>query len=284
MDPFDPSFNASIEKQLIDRQREVQDPWCLGFFVDNEIKWGHATHLAEMILKSPATQAGKKQFLADMQKKYGSVQALNKVWGTRFASWNAFMENRKEIKTNDSNREDLLAFNRSLVRRYYKNIREAFDKYAPGVLYMGCRFAQTNSDVLSIGEQYCDVISYNIYSHNLKHYPFPEGFDKPVMVGEFHFGARDVGMFHSSLIEVESQQERGKAYEDYVRSALEHPNFIGTHWHQFSDQATTGRFDGENFQVGFTDCCDKPYYETIRHIRAIGYKMYEIRSGHKQPN
>lgn len=70
-----------------------------------------------------------------------------------------------------------------------------------------------------------------------------------------------------------------QAYEDYVRSALEHPNFIGTHWHQFSDQATTGRFDGENFQVGFTDCCDTPYYETIDHIRKVGYDLYDISSG-----
>ena len=56
------------------------------------------------------------------------------------------------------------------------------------------------------------------------------------------------------------------------------------HWHQFSDQAATGRFDGENFQVGFTDICDKPYYETIEKIREIGYDMYEIRSQVQQLN
>ena len=66
-------------------------------------------------------------------------------------------------------------------------------------------------------------------------------------------------------------------YYRYVRSALEHPNLIGTHWHQFSDQACTGRFDGENFQVGFTDICDTPYYETIDKVREVGYGMYEIR-------
>ena len=59
-------------------------------------------------------------------------------------------------------------------------------------------------------------------------------------------------------------------YEAYVRSALEHPNIVGTHWHQFSDQATTGRFDGENFNVGFTDVCDTPYYEMVEAIRNVG--------------
>ena len=282
MDPYDDSFVERIESQLLARSREVNDPWLLGLFVDNEIHWGDTRYLARCTAMAPADQPAKIELVRCLKVKYTSVNRLNQAWGTSFPSWDAFLSSRADVPSAAD--ADLKEFNKEIIHKYYRTIREAFDKYAPGVLYMGCRFAQTNSDVLSIGEQYCDVISYNIYSHNLKHYPFPEGFDKPVMVGEFHFGARDVGMFHSSLIEVESQQERGKAYEDYVRSALEHPNFIGTHWHQFSDQATTGRFDGENFQVGFTDCCDKPYYETIRHIRAIGYKMYEIRSGHKQPN
>ena len=282
MDPYDDSFLERIESQLLARSREVNDPWLLGLFVDNEIHWGDTYYLARCTAKAPADQPAKKELVSHLMGKYKSVSKLNETWGTAFPSWGAFLSSRNDLPTAAD--ADLKEFNKEIIHKYYSNIREAFDKYAPGVLYMGCRFAGTNPDVLSIGEQYCDVISYNIYSNNLKHYPFPEGFDKPVMVGEFHFGARDVGMFHSSLVEVENQKERGMAYEDYVRSALEHPNFIGTHWHQFSDQAVTGRFDGENFQVGFTDCCDKPYYETINHIRAIGYQMYEIRSGGKQLN
>ena len=64
---------------------------------------------------------------------------------------------------------------------------------------------------------------------------------------------------------------------EYVTSALKHPFVVGVHWHQFGDQATTGRFDGENFQVGFVDCCNTPYPETIEAIREVGYHMYEIR-------
>lgn len=53
---------------------------------------------------------------------------------------------------------------------------------------------------------------------------------------------------------------------------------ICSNWHQFSDQATSGRFDGENFQVGFTDVCDTPYSETVAALRHIGAEMYRIRS------
>ena len=123
------------------------------------------------------------------------------------------------------------------------------------------------------------MISYNIYRDVLDDLALPAGIDKPIMIGEFHFGALDRGKFHTGLVEKSSQEERAQSYYNYVESALRHPNVIGTHWHQYSDQATTGRFDGENFQVGFTDICDTPYWETVDKIREIGYKMYNVRSG-----
>ena len=277
MDPFDKSFNASIEKQLIDRKNELEDPWCLGFFVDNEIAWGSETHLAEVVLKTPATQAAKKQFVSDLKAKYKTIAALNKAWGSSFASWDALLKNDKDIKTSKKNKDDLLAFNRSLIHKYYSNIRAAFDKLAPGVLYMGCRFSNYTPDLVKIGAEYCDVISYNHYNFTTDNVILPEGVDKPVMIGEFHFGALDRGMFHCSQVETETQEKRGEAYIRYVESALRHPQIIGVHWHQYSDQATTGRFDGEDFQVGFTDVCDTPYPETVAAIRKVGYSLYEYR-------
>lgn len=281
MDPYDTSFVASLEKQLIDRKRELEDPWCLGFFVDNEIAWGHPTNIAEIVIKCPADQAAKKHFLSVLKGKYGTINALNKAWGTKFASWNALADNRKAVKTNDKNRADYLEFNRGVIHKYYSNIRGAFDRLAPGVLYMGCRFAGYTPDLVSIGAEYCDVISYNIYDFTLDKVQLPEGVDKPIMIGEFHFGAQDRGMFHCSQVEVESQENRGEAYVRYVESGLKHPNIIGVHWHQYSDQATSARFCGENFQVGFTDVCDTPYPETINAARNIGYRMYEFRNAAK---
>ena len=281
MDPYDPSFVASLEKQLIDRKRELEDPWCLGFFVDNEIAWGHPTNIAEIVIKCPADQAAKKHFLSVLKGRYGTIHALNKAWGTKFASWNALADNRKAVKTNDKNRADYLEFNRGVIHKYYSNIRGAFDRLAPGVLYMGCRFAGYTPDLVSIGAEYCDVISYNIYDFTLDKVQLPEGVDKPIMIGEFHFGAQDRGMFHCSQVEVESQENRGEAYVRYVESGLKHPNIIGVHWHQYSDQATSARFCGENFQVGFTDVCDTPYPETINAARNIGYRMYEFRNAAK---
>ena len=55
--------------------------------------------------------------------------------------------------------------------------------------------------------------------------------------------------------------------------------FVGAHWFQTFDESTTGRFDGENYQIGFLDICDTPYWETIAAAREVGYKLYSIRAG-----
>jgi len=105
----------------------------------------------------------------------------------------------------------------------------------------------------------------------------PLDLDIPIIIGEFHFGALDRGMFHTGLQSTESQDARAEAYRDYVNGALANPHIVGTHWFQFGDQATTGRGDGENYQIGFLDIADTPYPETISAVRDVGYAMYATR-------
>jgi len=84
-------------------------------------------------------------------------------------------------------------------------------------------------------------------------------------------------MFHTGLVPTANQAERAASYANYVKSALANPLVIGTHWFQYGDQATTGRPDGENYQIGFVDICDTPYAETVAASREVGYPMYRQR-------
>ena len=275
-DPFDPSFRADVRRLMKEHKQEMDDPWCFGFFVDNELSWGGPTDLAAWTLASPADQAAKVEFRNRLRETYVTVGQLNAKWGTAYADWEAFLAETKRPGAGADG--DLADFTLAVADAYFKNIREEFKAAAPNKLYMGCRFAGRGPEfALRVGATYCDLVSFNIYAKSLEDFKLPADIDKPVMIGEFHFGALDRGLFHPGLIKLASQEERGRTYVQYVTSALRHPQVVGVHWHQFGDQATTGRFDGENFQVGFVDCCDTPYPETIAGIREVGYKLYEIR-------
>jgi hypothetical protein len=163
---------------------------------------------------------------------------------------------------------------------YFKRTREAVKAFDKDLLYLGCRFAGSARPwAIAACVKYCDVVSYNIYRNEIGSWRLPDGLDAPVLIGEFHFGAHDRGLFGSGLINTGTQAGRAAALKKYVESALRNPQIVGVHWHQFSDQPVTGRFDGEFFQVGWTDVCDRPYPETVKAVREVGYPMYEIRSG-----
>ena len=276
IDPFDTLFTTCVRAHLLAEKEMIDSPWCIGVFVDNEIKWGEHDHFARLAMMASPSQAAKAALCDDLKSKYGTIAALNRAWHTTFSGWEGFMANREDIP--GASGKDLCAFTDRMVDRYFSIVRAAVDELVPGALYMGCRFNRTAPDFVTYpAAQYCDVLSYNIYNYNLTWFDLPQGVDKPVMIGEFHFGATDRGMFHTGLVHTDSQDSRAAAYGRYVRSALENVYVVGTNWHQFSDQATTGRFDGENFQVGLTDVCDRPYAETISQLRAIGKTMYELR-------
>jgi len=99
--------------------------------------------------------------------------------------------------------------------------------------------------------------------------------DKPAVIGEFHFGALDRGMFHTGLQAAADQDARAAAYQRYMMSVLAHPSFVGAHWFIFYDQPLTGRtLDGENYNIGFLTVTDTPYTEVVGSARAFHDEMY----------
>jgi hypothetical protein len=258
------------------RQTTAGDPWCIGYFVDNELSWGDELSLAVAALASPPDQAAKRVFVEDLQKKYETIQRLNQTWDTQHASWDALLQSTTPPDAKKAS-DDLAAFYTKTAERYFQVCREVVQKVDPAGLYLGCRFAWVNDRAVRAAAKYCDVVSFNRYSRSVADFRLPEGIDKPVVIGEFHFGALDRGMFHTGLVPVANQQQRAEAYKSYVRGALENPWIVGTHWFQYGDQATTGRGDGENYQIGLLDICDTPYPETIQAVREVGYGMYRQR-------
>jgi hypothetical protein len=219
IDPDSPAWAERMRRVLTEASATAaNDPWCLGFFVDNEI------HLS-----------------------------TDPAW----------------------------------FERYYRQVSAVAKEVMPTTLYLGSRLdyhdwpdsAPYRKEVVRVAARYCDIVSFNFYKFTVDDFAMPEGVDRPAIIGEFHMGALDRGLFHTGLRGVIGQDQRAEAYRLYVTSALRNPAIVGAHWFQLYDEATTGRRDGENYQIGFLDIGDTPYAETIGAARDVGYRIYPIREG-----
>ncbi len=277
-DPFHPDFRKNLAEGLKTEASSAKDPFCMGYFIDNELGWNHnTTQLGLAVLNSPSKQPARQAAINKLKEIYPKLEDLNKAWNCKFDSWDKLSLDAN-AKLNEKMRADLEELTSLIANEYFKVCREESKKAAPDILYLGCRFASSNNAAVKAAAKYCDIVSYNIYQLSVADFKLPENLDKPVIIGEFHFGALDRGMLHTGLVPVKDQKERAEAYANYINGALKNPALVGAHWFLFGSQATSGRGDGENYQVGLVDLCDTPYSETIEAVRNTGRKMYQTRS------
>ena len=125
-DVFDASFQDNLRKRLeSERGKTAGDPWCIGYFVHNELSWGDDTSLAVAALVSPADQPAKTVFVNDLEAKYETIENLNQAWGTNHESWKALLESR-QAPDKAKAREDLQEF-------YTQDRRDVFRHDPQGV-------------------------------------------------------------------------------------------------------------------------------------------------------
>ena len=173
VDVFDPSFADSLRRAMEAKKgASANDPWCIGYFSDNEMSWGDETSLALAALQSPADQAAKKEFIADLKAKYGDVATLNAAWGTTHGSWRDLLDGRNAPDKAKA-REDLTAFYTKTAETYFRTVRDGIKAVAPNQLYLGCRFAWVNDVVAKAAATYCDVVSYNLYRRSVADFQYP---------------------------------------------------------------------------------------------------------------
>lgn len=280
-DPFDPRFAVNVANAIRPvAARAAGDRWCIGYFVDNELNWSSRTApglgaLGQNAAGSPA----KRALIAQLREKYTDIARLNEAWRTSYADWDSMTA---PAPPNSTANEDLAAFTRLLAATYFRTVREELRKLDPDHLYLGSRFAGYTTEAVDACAEHCDVMSFNIYQNriNAPRWTFLNNYSKPAIIGEFHFGALDRGMFHPGLVAAASQADRAAMFVDYMRTVLDHPAFVGAHWFQYADQATTGRtLDGENYNIGFVMHQDTPYPEMVEAARTVLGEMYLRRYG-----
>ena len=134
-------------------------------------------------------------------------------------------------------------------------------------------------------KNYFDVFSINHYGYEAPVDEIQSIYDQtglPVIIGEFHFGTPGRGLAPGTGSD-KNMEERAVAYRYYVENAAAHPALDRTHWFQWIDQPSTGRFDGENYNIGFVDVTDRPYPEMINARKETFKRLLDVHSGKEAP-
>ena len=262
VDPFEAKFSAWVERAVRGNKFAIDDPYCIGFFCNNEIHWG----------------ADPVQVVRDIIACDDSV-AARQALGTFFAE--------RGVEVASASEDELLAFYSHLLETYYKKCRDAIKKVAPNKLYLGSRLhdGALRKEAFSAAAKYCDVVSVNVYEKDVKAFNVRDERDQPFftedvpfLVGEYDFGALDRGKFFSGIGFAADQRNRGECMEYFMESALDNPRCVGAHWFHYYDSPTGSRyFDNENANCGVVSTSDTPYPELIRAFRSVAKRLYSYR-------
>src|SRR5215831_48006 len=284
-DPFDPFFAEAADKMARNAAaRFGGDPWLIGYFVDNELAWGRRTPAYPQqyyALVLGALAAGRQSqansaFTAYLRETYHDPERLAQAWGMPLNSWDdlgrAGFTPPPTAFDNSAVIGDLAAFTRRYADAYYRIVAEALRRHDPDHLYLGSRFAWQTAEAVEACARWCDVVSFNRYRRSIADDPAEwtkfHALGNPALIGEFHFGSVDRGLFWEGLVGVGRESERGPAYARYLRAVADNPDFVGAHWFQYLDEPLTGRtLDGENAHIGFVTIADLPYQDLASAAR-----------------
>lgn len=279
-DVFSPEYAEAANNFALQLDPFKTNPLLIGYFLDNEPEWAFGDfNLAGEILSAAKPSDTKTRLLELIESKWVNLNKFNQAMGTNFTQWSELGSWKVDIANfNDEAKSLFKDLNTTLIDQYIGIVCRATKKVAPKHLNLGIRYAWISSDLCYTAGNYFDVFSVNGYSS-----PEPPKTDeilkktgKPVLIGEFHFGALDRGLPATGLKGSLDQKERGKACKYYLESGFSRPEVVGIHYFQYLDQPITGRFDGENYQIGVVDICFKPYTELVESFKEFNRNMYSI--------
>ncbi len=232
VDYFSPQFRDAVD-QVATRICEplAKDPWLLGYFTDNELRWGKDWRSKESLLQSYRNMPPASPGAA-------AAAAFVKALG------------------HEPTEPDEMKFAGLIASEYARVTSAAIRRHDPNHMVLGCRFAGYPGDavILAAGE-FFDVISYHSYD------PKPpldrlrqltRLTTKPAMITEFSFKAMDSGLPNTKGAgkAVATQADRATAFSAYVEGLAALPEVVGYHWFEYRDEPKEGRFDGENSNYG----------------------------------
>ncbi len=285
-DVYAPEFEGDVAAYAEQLRETAGDPAFIGYFLMNEPTWGFSreTPAAGMLYTTPSC-ATRRALAAFARDRYGSESALAGAWGSG-VTFDLLCEGEWRLPLTEAAQADLADFSEVMVERLFGWLSEACKAVDPHHLNLGVRYYTVPPVWAATGMRHFDVFSMNCYRDRVPTDEMTQIHDllhMPILVGEWHFGALDVGLPASGIGHVRDQEARGQAFRFYTEDAATQPWCVGVHYFTLYDESALGRFDGENWNIGFLDVCNRPYAPLARAARASHERLYPVAMGEVAP-
>lgn len=285
-DVFSTRFADAVrQKAKRDCAPRARDPFLLGYFTDNELRWGpdwrSKKSLFEEFLGESEDKPGKQAVVRLLRARHATAEAFNEAWGTELKSLDELPKLTVLPMTNAAAKTARSEFLRDYARTYFKTCREAIKAVDPNHLVLGCRFAgYAPAEVVEGMAEFVDAVSYNNYDSR----PPVEALTKlhaatgkPAMLTEFSIKASDSGLPNTKGAgkALATQQDRADHLDRYVTGLAQLPFIVGYHWFEYSDEPAEGRFDGENSNYGLVNIKDEPWTVLVTRLQEVNARIEE---------
>jgi hypothetical protein len=273
VDVYSPQFEA-VAHRIAEKECKprAHDPYLLGYFSDNELRWGpdwrSKENMLTMYLNLPSRAPGRQRAIEFLKMKYsGRIQKLDQAWGVHATSFGHVPSEAMSKAFHNDNSE----FLGMVARRYFEVCAHAIHVADPNHLYLGAKFAGLPPDPVLRASQIADVVSVDIYNfdprsivehiYKLSH--------RPILVAEFAFRAENAGLPNTKGAgpKVSDQAARAHAFKKFVTNLESLPEAVGYQWFEWCDEPQQGRFDGENSNYGLVNIEDKPYLQFVTAVK-----------------
>ena len=304
-DYWSDEFQQIVEGEAQHLTARVDDPFMIGYFLDNEVRWGsdHRVQrpLFEDYLKMAGDAPGKIRLVEILEQRHeGSIEQFNEVWETHLLSFDELLEVTTlalpPVGSTSPKAQDMSAFLTELATQFFAVTAAAAREVDPNHLNLGIRFVSTltPAEVVEASGSHVDVCSVNYYeviplaldaSLALSGGLRPDGWlldfhrlsGRPLLISEFGFRARDSGLPNSwppIYPTLDTQEDRADGLERYALSSYATDYTVGYHWFIYADQPAEGRFDGEDNNFGLVDINDQPYEAVTNRATELHSVMY----------
>jgi len=258
---FDEGFKAYCEKVCQKLAQNKSDKNIVGYFSDNELPFGLKNLEGYLSLQNPNDPG--RLFAEEWMKNQGlTLQQIT-----------------------DSDRANFAGI---VAEHYYKTVSEAIKKYDSNHLYLGSRLHGSPKSIRQIVEaagRHCDIVSINYYgdwtpnAEKMKNWGVWAG--KPFIITEFYTKGMDSGLGNTTGagFAVETQQDRGYAYQNFVIGLIESANCVGWHWFRYQDndpQAKGADPSNLDSNKGIVDNNYNPYMPLVKAMRELNINAYRL--------